>query len=103
MIRDQSNNTLASLLNLPLGEPNEFDVIILQPFRIFLAQGFSVYGFVVVDQIPYKGLFYPHLLFGYYVDQLSLRAPGSFYFNNLGLTKVYLAKICRMTRIRGIT
>jgi len=43
VIGDHSHNTVTRLLDFPLGEAQKFDVIILQPFRIFFTEWLVVH------------------------------------------------------------
>ena len=53
VIGDHAYDTLPSLLNLPLGKTKKLYVIVLQPFRIFLAEGLAIHLLVILNQPPY--------------------------------------------------
>ena len=50
MVSDHAHQSLARLLDLPLGEAQELHVIVLKPLGVFLPQGFPVHLLVVFDQ-----------------------------------------------------
>ena len=50
MIGDKSQNAVADFLNAPLGEADEFDVVVIQPFRIALAKGLAVHREIIAHQ-----------------------------------------------------
>ena len=50
VIRDHAHHALAGLGDLPLGKAQEFNVVVLEPLGVLLAQGLSVHVFIVLDQ-----------------------------------------------------
>ena len=53
VVGDHTDNAAPSLFDLPLGKPEELDIVVLKPLRICLTQGYSVDLLVLVDQLTY--------------------------------------------------
>ena len=53
VVGDHADNAASGLLDFPLGVAQELDVVILQPLRVFLAQGLAVHLLVIVNQAAY--------------------------------------------------
>jgi len=51
MVCDHADHAAAGLSDFPFSEPDKFDVIVLEPFRVFLTQGPPGNLLVVVDEV----------------------------------------------------
>ncbi|HPL69495.1 MAG TPA: hypothetical protein PLR56_04840, partial [Brevefilum sp.] len=51
MVGDHRHDALAGFVDLPLGKAQELDVIILQPFWIFLTQRFAVHRVIALRAV----------------------------------------------------
>ena len=56
VVGDHTDDAPPGLLNFPLGKTEEFDVVVLKPFRIFLTQRLAIYLFVSADQFAFHHL-----------------------------------------------
>ena len=52
VVGDHAHQSLARLLNLPLGEAQELHVVVLKPLGVLLTQRFPVHLLVVINQPP---------------------------------------------------
>jgi hypothetical protein len=55
MIRDEAQNSLSRLFDLPLGEADELDIIVLKPLRILFAEWLPIHLLILFDEVADEG------------------------------------------------